>query len=184
MGVNWSFYHIENMEDTMMIQALKDENAALVNALDGVINQIDSCKVMGIAKSIENPGSKLYIVRVPPDTPVDQNTDEINQKYMEQQALQSVLLNKFNAITHRQKLLKNTARRAKNILSTMDCSPDAKSRSKLASMYSRDELVKIIEVYAAAEKAREKLKVSISQCKRRATCLMNKHAKISAELKK
>ncbi len=170
---------MDTNDDDHTIQTLKNENTALMNALDGAIKQLD-CKVVGIAKSIEDPGSKMYIVRVPPDS-VEQtiDTDEINKKYMEQQALQSVLLTKYNAITHRQKLLKNTARRAQNILCAMECSADAKSRSKLANMYSRDELVKIIEVYSAAEKARERLKQSISQCRRRATCLMNKHAKIS-----
>lgn len=165
------------------IQVLKDENMALMHALDAFINQLD-CKVVGVAKSIEDPGSKLYIVRIPSpslqtntETPVPVSTKDINQKYMEQQALQSVLLTRYNALTHRQKLLKNMVRRAQSILLSDGSDVSMKSRSKLAGMYSNEELKRIVDVYGASEKARSALKQNIAQCKRRATCLMNKFVK-------
>lgn len=188
---------MQNTMDTAMntendeVQTLKNDNMALMHALDGFINQLN-CKVVGVAKSIEDPGSKLYVVRIPSPKPTidtvemaapsvvvsKDEREEINKKYMEQQALQSVLLTRFNALTHRQRLMKNTVRRAQNILLSKASEVDTKSRSKLAGMYSNEELKMIIDVYNASEKARNELKQSIAQCKRRATCLMNKHHQI------
>jgi hypothetical protein len=190
---------MQNTMDTAMntendeVQTLKNDNMALMHALDGFINQLN-CKVVGVAKSIEDPGSKLYVVRLPspkppldttivPSIPIvvssDNEKEEVNKKYMEQQALQSVLLTRFNALTHRQRLMKNTVRRAQSILLSKASEVDTKSRSKLAGMYSHEELKMIIDVYNASEKARNDLKQSIAQCKRRATCLMNKYHQIA-----
>ena len=92
-----------------LVLVLKQDNLALMHALDGLIQQLN-CNVIGVAKSIENPGDSLYMVRVEGGGGGEPSSS-INCQYMEQQAIQSVLLTRYNALAYRQKLAKNTARR-------------------------------------------------------------------------
>ena len=152
---------------------------ALLQTLDVFVKQL-ACKVVG-GGIIPQEGANVLIVRVPrgevvpPIIITDPAMTTANDLCAEQQAIQAVLLSRYNAVAFQQKLGKNTYRRALSILKNVECKHNVKSRSKLVCMYSTEELGEIVEAYVESEKLLHALKKGISQCRRRATCLMNRH---------